>query len=98
MLSVVSASRRSGAEEVTTASGQFSNVAQQISGGSARQAAALDETSASFREIGSMVSRSIEDAGRAAALMGEASNKSKLASEGTQKSECRKPDDHQGHR
>lgn len=79
VLREVSSSLICGAEEVTTASSQFTNAARQLSDGAGRQSAAIEETSASFHEINSMVSRNMDSAGQAATMMGEAASKSKLA-------------------
>ena len=77
----VSSSLMGGAEEVTSASSQFTNAARQLSDGAGRQAAAIEETSASFHEINSMVARNMDSAGQAAKMMGEAASKSQLAAE-----------------
>jgi hypothetical protein len=69
----------SGATEVTTASNHLEQASQTLSGGSSRQAAAMEETSASCVEISSLVERNVESARSAAAMVDESRQRSEAA-------------------
>lgn len=69
----------SGAAEVSTASNHLEQSSQTLSSGSSRQAAAMEETSASCVEISSLVERNVESARSAAAMVDESRQRSEAA-------------------
>jgi len=65
---------RTGAEQVTSASGQVSSASQSLAEGATEQAAGLEETSSSLEEMSSMTKQNADNAQQASNLSVEARN------------------------